>query len=159
MQDQSDGKGDRSGPRDGRGDDRSREQEPRDDRRGPGRDRPGTDTRFLQLEMSQVMYAEAEAVARPAFRALLLEAAKDRLRERFGEEITTLAQLAVDEPLNDVQASFEIEGRVREYHEERRPPRERLRELFAARRAHAESRPAQAEKRERRTSGRAKRKR
>jgi hypothetical protein len=33
-----------------------------------------------------------EAVARPAFRDLLLEAAKERLRERFGEEITALAE-------------------------------------------------------------------
>ena len=105
------------------------------------------------------MYAEAEAVARPAFRELLREAAKDRLRERFGEEITALAQLAVDELLKDVQASFEIEAQIQGYNEERRPPRERLREVFAARRARGESRPAQAEKRERRTSGRTKRKR
>ena len=159
MRDPSDSGGDRSGSRDGRGDDRSRERQPRSDGGGPGRGGPGADTRFLQLELSQVMYAEAEAVARPAFRDLLLEAAKDRLRERFGEEITALAQLAVDELLKDVQASFEIEAQIQGYNEERRPPRERLREVFAARRARDESRPAQAEKRERRTSGRAKRKR
>jgi phage terminase small subunit len=106
--------------------------------------------------MSQVMYAEAEAVTRPAFRELLREAAKDRLRERFGEEITTLAQLAVDELLNGMQASFEIEARIQQEGEERRPPKERLRELFAARRARGESRPAQGEKRERATSGRRK---
>jgi len=159
MHDQSDGRGDHGGPRDGRGDDRARERERPGDGGGPREGRPGGDTRFLQLEMSQVMYAEAEAVARPAFRALLREAAKGRLRERFGEEITALAQLAVDELLKDVQASFEIEAQIQGYNEERRPPRERLREVFAARRARGESRPAQAEKRERRTSGRAKRKR
>ena len=159
MHDQSDGRGDHGGPRDGRGDDRARERERPDDGGRPREGRPGGDTRFLQLEMSQVMYAEAEAVARPAFRELLREAAKDRLRERFGEEITALAQLAVDELLKDVQASFEIEEQIQGYNEERRPPRERLREVFAARRARGESRPAQAEKRERRTSGRAKRKR
>ena len=159
MHDQSDGRGDHGGPRDGRGDDRARERERPGDGGGPREGRPGGDTRFLQLEMSQVMYAEAEAVARPAFRELLREAAKDRLRERFGEEITALAQLAVDELLKDVQASFEIEGQIQGYNEERRPPRERLREVFAARRARGESRPAQAEKRERRTSGRTKRKR
>jgi len=159
MHDQSDGRGDQGGPRDGRGDDRARERERPGDGGGPREGRPGGDTRFLQLEMSQVMYAEAEAVARPAFRELLREAAKDRLRERFGEEITALAQLAVDELLKDVQASFEIEAQIQGYNEERRPPRERLREVFAARRARGESRPAQAEKRERRTSGRAKRKR
>jgi len=159
MHDQSDGRGDHGGPRDGRGDDRARERERPGDGGGPREGRPGGDTRFLQLEMSQVMYAEAEAVARPAFRELLREAAKDRLRERFGEEITALAQLAVDELLKDVQASFEIEAQIQGYNEERRLPRERLREVFAARRARGESRPAQAEKRERRTSGRAKRKR
>ena len=159
MHDQSDGRGDHGGPRDGRGDDRARERERPGDGGGPREGRPGGDTRFLQLEMSQVMYAEAEAVARPAFRELLREAAKDRLRERFGEEITALAQLAVDELLKDVQASFEIEAQIQGYNEERRPPKERLREVFAARRARGESRPAQAEKRERRTSGRAKRKR
>jgi len=159
MHDQSDGRGDHGGPRDGRGDDRARERERPGDGGGPREGRPGGDTRFLQLEMSQVMYAEAEAVARPAFRELLREAAKDRLRERFGEEITALAQLAVDELLKDVQASFEIEAQIQGYNEERRPPRERLREVFAARRARGESRPAQAEKRERRTSGRTKRKR
>ena len=159
MHDHSDSGGDRGGSRDGRGDDRSRERQPRTDGGGPGPGGPGADSRFLQLELSQVMYSEAEAVARPAFRDLLLEAAKDRLRERFGEEITALAQLAVDELLNDAQASFEIEGRIQQYNEERRPPIERLRELFAARRARGEARPAQAEKRAPRTSPRARRKR
>ena len=105
------------------------------------------------------MYAEAEAVARPAFRELLLEAAKDRLRERFGEKITALAQLAVDELLNGAQASFEIEARIQQRNEERRPPSEQLRDLFAAPHARAESRPAQAAKRERGASARPRRKR
>ena len=157
MHEQSDGRGDRGGSQDGRGGDRPREDQPQRD--GPGRDRPDTDTRFLQLELSQVMYAEAEAVARPAFRELLREAAKDRLRERFGEEITALAQLAVDEMLNGVEASFEVEARIHDFSEERRSPKERLREVFAARRARPESRPAPAEKRAGRTSKRAKRRR
>ena len=159
MHDHSESGGDRGGSRDGRGDDRSREHHSRGEGGGPGRGGPGADTRFLQLEMSQVMYAEAEAVARPAFRELLLEAAKNQLRERFGEKITALAQLAVDELLKDVQASFEIEARIQQQKEERRPPSEQLRDLFAAPRARGESRPAQAAKRERGTSARAKRKR
>jgi hypothetical protein len=159
MDDHSDSEGNRGGSRNDRGDDRSREDRPRSEGGERGRGGPGPDTRFLQLELSQVLYTEAEAVARPAFRDLLLEAAKDRLRERFGKEITALAQLAVDELLNDAQASFEIEARVQQYSEERRQPSERLRELFAARRSRGESRPAQAEKPERRTSARAKRRR
>ena len=145
--------------REGRGDDRSRERRPRGE--GGGRDGggPGSDTRFLQLEMSQVLYAEAEAVARPAFRDLLHEAAKERLRERFGEEITALANLAIDEMLNEMQASFEIEARIQQYGDERRQPFERLQEIVAARRARGAARPARAEKPQRRTSARAKKRR
>ena len=129
------------------GDDRSRD-------RGPG-----SDTRFLQLEMSQVLYSEAEAVARPAFRDLLLEAAKNRLRERFGEEITALANLAVDDFLKGVAASFEVEARIQRHNGEGHQPNERLQELFAAWRARGQSRPAQAEKSPRRTAARARRRR
>ena len=156
MEDHSDGQDNRGGPRDGRGDDRSRDHGPRNE---GGERGPGPDTRFLQLEMSQVLYAEAETVARPAFRDLLLEAAKDRLRERFGEEITALAHLAVDDLLTGVEASFEIEARIQQHSGEQRQPNERLRQLFAAWRARGESRPKQAEKPMRRAAARAKRKR
>jgi hypothetical protein len=159
MRDHSDRGADREESRDDRGDDRSRDQQPRGDRGGPDRDGGGADTRFLQLEMSHVLYAEAEGVAKPAFRDLLLEAAKDRLRERFGEALTALAHLAVDELLKDVQASFEVEARIQQFNEDRRPPKERLSELFAARRSRGEARPARAETPQRRTSGRARRKR
>jgi hypothetical protein len=109
--------------------------------------------------MSQVMYAEAAEVARPAFRELLLEAAKDRMRERFGEEIKALAQLAVDELLNGVQASFEVEARIQRFQEEQRSPEEKLRDLFAGRRAGGESRPAEAGERRQAASRRRKRRR
>jgi hypothetical protein len=134
MHDQRDGSGDRGGPRDGGGDDRSREHQQRPEGGGP-------DTRFLQLEMSRVMYAEAEEVAKPAFRELLLEAAKERLRERFGDRITALARLAVDELLNDAQASLDVEARIQRYHEERRAPAETLRDLFARGHAGGDSTP------------------
>lgn len=157
MRDHRDGGDHRDGSRDGGRDDRPRDHGPRSDGDGPGRG--GADTRFLQLEMSQVMYAEAEAVTRPAFRELLLEAAKDRLRERFGDKITALAQLAVDELLNDAEASFEIEARIQQYGEERRVPRERLRDVLRARRAGGEPRPARTAKRPRRAAGRTRRSR
>jgi hypothetical protein len=136
----------------GRGDDRSRGDHGRDE--GGERGRGGSDTRFLQLEMSQVLFTEAEAVTRPAFRDLLMEAAKDRLRERFGREITALAQLAVDELMRGVQASFEIEARVKQQNEDRHAPDDRLWEIFASRRARGESRPPQAGNTERRPSAR-----
>ncbi len=153
MEDHSDREGNRGGSRHGGGDDRSRGDHRRDE--GGQRGRGGPDTRFLQLEMSQVLYSEAEAVSRPAFRELLLEAAKDRLRERFGREIAALAQLAVDELMKGVDASFEVEARVQQHNEEQHPHGERLRELFAARRSDRESRPAPTEKPERRRAARA----
>ncbi len=146
----------RGGPRDDRGGDGSHDHRLHGDGGGRG---PGPDTRFLQLELSQVLYSEAEAVARPAFRDLLLEAAKQRLRERFGGEITALAHLAVDDLLDGMRASFEIESRIQEHGEEGRQPNERLRELFAAWRARGDSVAAQAERSPRRSAARAKRRR
>ena len=99
---------------------------------GDGGDRPGggpgggPDTRFLQLEMSELLYAEAESVTRQAFRELLLEESRTHLRERFGDQIKGLAQLAVDEALEDVFASLDIEGRIRERHREHEGRRDRL---------------------------------
>jgi hypothetical protein len=109
--------------------------------------------------MSQVLYSEATEVARPAFRALLLEAAKERLRERFGEEITGLAQLAVDELLSEVQASFEVEARIQQHQEDRRPSSEKLRAVFAGRRGGGEPRPAQDQERRGRAARRKRRRR
>jgi hypothetical protein len=67
--------------------------------------------------MSRVLYSEAEDVARPAFRELLLEAAKAHLRERFGEEITRLAQLAIDELLTGIEASLDVEDQIQRHNE------------------------------------------
>lgn len=88
--------------------------------------RGGPDTRFLQLEMSEVLYGEAEPLAKEAFRQLLLEEAKTRLRERFGNQIAGLAQLAVDELMQDVLASLEVEERIRQRNRDREARRERL---------------------------------
>jgi hypothetical protein len=76
--------------------------------------------------MSEVLYAEAESVTREAFRELLLEECKARFRERFGDQITGLAQLAVDEVMQDVFASLDIEARVREQNRDQDSRRERL---------------------------------
>ena len=155
MDDRNDREGDRGGPRDGHD---HHDQPDRGRRNGPGGEGGGgADTRFLQLEMSQVMYAEAEGVVRPAFRELLLEAAKERLRERFGEKITQLAQLAVDELLRDAEASLEIEARIREHRAESRQPREELRAVFAARPGVAEPPQQRAARREGRAGRRGKR--
>ena len=90
----------------------------------------GPDTRFLQLEMSQVLYGEAEAVTKRAFRELLLESAKERFRERFGDEIAGLAELAVDELMDDVLYSLDIESQIEQRNRERGDARQRLRDIF-----------------------------
>lgn len=99
------------------------------DRETQGR---GPDTRFLQLEMSEVLYAEAESVTKQAFRELLLEECKVRFRERFGDQITGLAQLAVDELMQDVFASLDVEARIRQRSRDQDSRRERLSEILRA---------------------------
>lgn len=120
---------------DDRRDDRNNCEPNRDGERNGGPSQPnggGGDTRFLQLEMSQVLYSEAEGVARQAFRELLVEDAKARFRERFGEQINALAQLAVDELLREVFDSLDVEQRIRDHNERSGEARERVREIFAA---------------------------
>jgi hypothetical protein len=80
--------------------------------------------------MSRVLYAEAEDVAKPALRELLLEAAKDHLRARFGATITRLAQLAVDELLIDIEASLDVEDQIQRRRESGGTD-DRLREALA----------------------------
>lgn len=154
MHNRRDGGHDRGGPRRDRGrDDRHHGRDGGRDRRGSGehggaerrdeggreeRRGPGPDTRFLQLEMSQLLFGEAEKVTKEAFREVLLEAAKHRLRERFGEQLRGIAELAVDEAMNDVFASLEIEACIQERHDEREQRRERLRDIFAAAGGHGE---------------------
>jgi len=103
---------------------------------GPGGEQRGggPDTRFLQLELSQVLYSEAESVAREAVRELLLEGVKARFRERFGDQIAALAQLAADELMTDILYNLDIENRIRERNEAGSRTRERVRDIFAPRR-------------------------
>ncbi|MCA9578720.1 MAG: hypothetical protein R3B40_15425 [Polyangiales bacterium] len=66
--------------------------------------------RFLDLEPSQMLKGEADHAARRAFRSLLEEAAKERLRERWGERIDGLARLAVDQYLSELDSSLGVEA-------------------------------------------------
>jgi hypothetical protein len=84
--------------------------------------------------MSRVLYAEAEEVAKPALRALLLEAAKDHLRARFGDTITRLARLAVDELVTDIEASLDVEDKIQRRRESGGTD-DRLREALARKRS------------------------
>jgi histone H3/H4 len=93
--------------------------------------RGGPDNGFLDLEISKVMYSEAEGITREAFRELLKEAAKRRLLERWGDRITALANLAVDELLDDVAANLEIEARIGARNHARKAVEERVTEILA----------------------------
>ena len=108
------------------------------ERGGPG---SGPDTRFLQFEMSQVLFGEAESVAKDALRALLLDAAKTRMQERFGSQIVGLAELAVDELLADILESLNVETRV--HHRQRQQDRlkERLFDILGDRGTCGEGKP------------------
>lgn len=136
-----------------------RQREDGDERGGPNGDsdrdrehrgRDGSDTRFLQLEMSRVLYAEAQGVTKQAFRELLLDAAKARLRERLGETITRLAQLATDELVADIEASLDIEDQIERRRDSSGGTPDRVREAFA-RKQSARSQPS-AERKEGRAS-------
>jgi len=104
--------------------------------------------------MSQVLYAEAQGVTKQAFRELLLDAAKAHLRERFGETITRLAELAIDEALAGMEASLDIEDQIRrqqESQESKGGTPDRLREALARNRPDRSQRSA--ERKERRAPG------
>lgn len=112
-------------------DDRRREgppQERSDDHRDGGRREggpPGTD--FLDLEISQVLYGEAAGVARDAFRELLHDAVKARLKERFGTKIDALAKIAADELADDVETNLTIEALINARKQARRGRDEAIR--------------------------------
>ena len=72
----------------------------------------GPDTSFLDFELDKVMYDEAEAVVREAFRELLKDAAKRRIQDTWGKRIEALAALAVDEALADNDANFAIQAQI-----------------------------------------------
>ncbi len=83
----------------------------RSDQRSEPEQRGGA-TNFLDLEISKVLFDEAEGITREAFRELLKEAAKRHWQARMGEQIDALAKLAVDELISDVEANLEIEARI-----------------------------------------------
>lgn len=70
------------------------------------------DTGFLDLEISKVLFDEAEGITRKAFRELLEEAAKRQFQARFGDRIEALAKLAVDELLADIEANLQVEATI-----------------------------------------------
>jgi hypothetical protein len=105
--------------------------------------------------MSQVLYAEAEGVTKQALRELLLEASKARLRDRFGDTITRLAELATDELLADVEASLDVEEQIQRRHGADGGSSDRLRDALG--RTRADRAPAPPVERKRASSARKRR--
>lgn len=69
-------------------------------------------TEFLDLEISQVLFAQASEVAKDAALDLMREAMRERLRERLGDRLRALGRLAADELADDFEANLEIEARI-----------------------------------------------
>jgi hypothetical protein len=77
-------------------------------------ERGAPDTGFLDLEISKVLFDEAEGITRKAFRELLEEAAKRHWQARWGERIDALAKLAVDQLIADIEANQKVEATIAE---------------------------------------------
>lgn len=88
------------------GDSRDGAPEGRGGRNGP------SDTQFLDLELSQVLYSEAERMAKEVALDLIREGIRDRLRERLGARLTEVGRLAADELADDVEANLSIEQSI-----------------------------------------------
>jgi len=84
-------------------------------------------TQFLDLEISRVLFGEAENLAREAVRDLLRESLRDRLRERLGTRLEALAHVAADALAEEVEANLGIESIIRDQSAKKRDIEERLR--------------------------------
>lgn len=96
--------------------------------RGPGRRDAGPQgTEFLDLEISRVLFGEAEGLARESVRDILRGALQERLRARLGNRLEAIAHLAADALADEIEANLGIERIVRSQGERKRDVEERLR--------------------------------
>lgn len=79
---------------------------------GPGGGGPSA--AFLDLEISQVLFGEAQQAARQVALELMREAMRERLGERLGEQLAALGKLAADELADDIEANLRIEAAIGE---------------------------------------------
>lgn len=97
--------------------------------RRPDRGAPGT--HFLDLELSQVLYSQAEGAAREAIQDILKSAARERLVERLGPRLERIAQVAADALVDEIQANLGIEGLIEEQKTRQRELPGRIRDAIA----------------------------
>jgi hypothetical protein len=88
----------------------------------------GTD--FLDLEISQVLYSEAEKLTRDVVGDILRDAIELRLRERLGDKLGAIGRLAADALADDVEANLAIEQRIQQHRDHRRSAEGQLREIL-----------------------------
>jgi hypothetical protein len=94
---------------------------------GPGPEPgPGNTTQFLQLEISQMLFSEAQTMARQVALELMREAMRERLRERLGDRLAALGKLAADDLLEDLEANLTIERAIRAHKERSADVQQRL---------------------------------
>ena len=98
----------------------------------PPKEGGGPDTRFLDLEISKVLYAEALELARPAASELLKEAIKAKVKERLGDRIEALAEAAVERLVDDVESSLRVEREIAAHGKRKAAAEEAVAALFAA---------------------------
>ncbi len=94
--------------------------------RGPG------GPEFLDLELTQMLFAEGERMAKAVALDLMREAIRERLAERLGDQLAAIGHLAADELADDVEANLAIEARIGERQAAKSDLAERLAAALAA---------------------------
>ncbi|KIG14429.1 hypothetical protein DB30_06772 [Enhygromyxa salina] len=97
-----------------------------DDQCTQGSRNGGPDTSFLDFELHAVMFDEAESIVREAYRELLKDAAKRHLEQHWGDRITALANLAVDQAMADADANLAIQALIEARNQARRGLEDRV---------------------------------
>jgi hypothetical protein len=105
---------------DDRSGDRSR-REGGPDHGGGARGPEGTE--WLDLELSKVLSARADALTRGVAEELIRDAIKERLRERLGPRLEAIGRHAADKLADAAEASLDIEARIAAHSAALRSPR------------------------------------
>lgn len=83
---------------------------------------------FLDLEITRMLYGQAEKIAMEAARDIVKEAITARLRERMGDELEAIAVVAADAIADDFEANRRIEEVLEARRDERRDLKQRIHE-------------------------------
>jgi hypothetical protein len=121
----------------------------RDPRSSGGPDEPGPpDTQFLDLEISSVLFDEADQLCREAARELLRDAIRSRLDERLGDHLREIGRLAADALADDIETNLEIESLIIDRRAARSSIGDRVREIMRTK-AHPRGKDRKGKKRDR----------